>query len=207
MGIVGNEPIAKSRGSVIFPDVFSRAGRGPPPANYGLVNGVGVMNPCSTYLDYTNGVEYMNVGTKAAPVWAPVSSAQVGQAVKFSLTNAQVKTLFSVGTTVVPAPGAGLYLVPVQFAVCYNYGGVAFTGGGAVSFQYHGGGGNMHSGSVPASVIQAAANSATLLGPQNSATGLTLSANLGIDIVAATADFTAGNGTIDAIIWFATITL
>ncbi len=206
MGVVSNSPAEKAKAAVLPGGVWQYSGSGAPTSgSSGTLAGKAA--PGSTYTDYLNGVEYLNAGTKAAPTWIAASSAQMGQVVKVSVTSAQIKTLHSAPTTIVPAPGAGLYLVPTQFAINLVFGTTQYASGGAVSLIYHGGSTALHSGTVPAAVINAGASSVTLLGPQAGSNGLTLVANTGIDISAATGDFTTGDGTLDVIIWYATISL
>ena len=50
---------------------------------------------------------------------------------------------------IMPAPAAGQVLVTDQIIAQMKPGGTKFTGGGAVTFQYHGTGINPHSGQHP----------------------------------------------------------
>ena len=128
---------------------------------------------------------------------------QVQQLAVVPLTAAQITTLHTVPVTVIAAPGAGKAIVVEQAVLEFKFGTVAFTGGGVVTLIYHGGSTALHSGSVPASVITAASGtSATEVGPQTGANGLTLAVNAGVDISAATANFAAGDGTAQLWIWY-----
>jgi hypothetical protein len=49
-------------------DVFIKTGSGAP-VDGSSGTGVGICGPGSTYIDYTNAVEYLNTGTKALPYW------------------------------------------------------------------------------------------------------------------------------------------
>jgi predicted RecA/RadA family phage recombinase len=115
----------------------------------------------------------------------------------FTLTAAQLIAMYTAPITLIPAPGAGKAVL-VDQDILFEMATTAtqFTGGGAVSFPYHGGGTVVHAGSVPASVVTAAAGSSyTLLGSAVAANGTTVPANTGVDITNATAAFAAGTGT------------
>ena len=58
--------------------------------------------------------------------------------------------------SILPAPAAGQVLVIDQIIAQMKPGGTQFTGGGAVSFQYHGTGVVPHSGNIPAATITSA---------------------------------------------------
>lgn len=62
--------VPKSASAGAGNDIFWIAGAGPPVSG-GAGTGANVTGPCSIYSDYTNKVNYQNVGTKAAPSWAP----------------------------------------------------------------------------------------------------------------------------------------
>jgi hypothetical protein len=115
------------------------------------------------------------------------------------LTAAQLTTLYSAPVAVIPAPYSTQIILVSQILFQFKYpasGGVQFTGGGAVTFPYHGTSTNVHSGSgIAATVLQAAANSLTLLPPPSANLVLTADPGLGVDISAASADFAAGNAT------------
>lgn len=119
-----------------------------------------------------------------------------------NLTAAQLIAMNGAAVNVIPAPGAGLAIIVDGILFEFTTGSVAFTGGGAVSFQYHGTSTPVHAGSVPASVVTsgAAAGTQTLteLGPAVAANGTTVPVNTGVDITNATAAFAAGNGTAKA---------
>ena len=122
-----------------------------------------------------------------------------------TLTAAQITTLHSVPVALVAAPGAGIALMADAFLFQFKYGTVQFTGGGAVNPVYHGATTNHLAGSVAAATIQAAANATISAGAL--ATAFALSANTGIDLYAASADFAAGDSTAICTLWYTQYTL
>lgn len=126
----------------------------------------------------------------------PSFGAGVALTAIVNLTAAQLIAMNGTPVSVLPAPGAGLALVIDSILFEMTTTSTQFTGGGAVSFNYHGGSTAVHAGSIPASVVTAAAgNSNTLLGQAVAANGTTVPGNTGVDITNATAAFAAGTGT------------
>lgn len=107
----------------------------------------------ATLVDRSTSIEYCNIGTAAAPVWAlsgssfgtdpqmmqmimvPQTAAQMIATTAGSLSHAQ-------GLIVVPAPAAGSGLVNVlhRAIVSYSFLTAAFTGGGNTTFNIGAGG-------------------------------------------------------------------
>lgn len=110
-----------------------------------------------------------------------------------TLLAAAITTLHSVPVTVVAAPGAGITLVPLAVIFQFKYGTVQFSAGGAVSLVYHGATTNLLSGSVAAATINAAANATISAGAP--AAAISATANVGLDLLAATQDFASGDST------------
>jgi hypothetical protein len=123
----------------------------------------------------------------------------------FPLTAAQITTLNTAPVVLLPAPASGKVLVANSMIFQFKYGSVQFTGGGAVNPVYHGATTNLIGGSVAAATIQAAANATIGIGPLT--TPLALTANAGIDLYAATANFAAGNSTAIVWLWYTVLTL
>lgn len=120
---------------------------------------------------------------------------------QITLTAADLTTLKTVPVTLIKAPTTANVAIQVTRAVFqFKYGGVAFTGGGAVSLVYHGATANLLSGSVAAATVTGTADSAVSLGAPAAATVLTPAT--GIDLLAATADFAAGNSTALVTVWY-----
>jgi hypothetical protein len=203
MGAVGNAPLQKLRGVVLFGDIVFVSGSGAP-TNGTTGTGAGRYGINSRYFDYTGNVEYVNVGTKAAPLW----EASGAPGLTVSLTAAQIIAMEAGPVSVIAAPGAGLAVVVDSILFEMTTTSTAFTGGGAVSFVYHGGSVAVHAGSIPASVVTASAGTSdTLLGPAVAANGTTVPANTGVDITNATAPFAVGTGTAKVRIRYHVITL
>jgi len=174
--------------------VRQNAGSGSP------VNGTsgtlaGKAAPGSVYFDATNGVKWINIGTKAAPVWSPLNPVIV------PLTAAQLIAMNATPVSLIAAPPAGYSVVVDNILFVITTTATQFTGGGAVTFPYHGGSVNAHTGSIPASVVTAGAGTTlTQLGPATGANGTTVPTATGVDITNATAAFAAGTGTAKVVI-------
>ena len=114
---------------------------------------------------------------------------------RVSLTAAQILTLNTAPVSLVAAPGTGKLLIFEELVFNFTNGGTQFASGGAVEPVYHGATSSLSVGAIPASTINAAAASLTHLAQQASTTGITCTANVGIDLYAASANFTTGTGT------------
>lgn len=92
--------------------LFGRAGR------YLLLDGTGApvdgttgagdAGPGSRYTDASTGDTYLNIGTKASPVWVLVDGVSGTRFVSVALTNANILALRATPFTLAAAPGAGL---------------------------------------------------------------------------------------------------
>jgi hypothetical protein len=112
------------------------------------------------------------------------------------ISAAQILLLNSVGLLgFIPAPGTGLAVLLDQLTIRFIFGTVQYTGGGAISAQYHTTSTNILAATLAAASIQAAANGTWRFEPANTAGGIVVPSNQGIDLVAATGDFAAGDGT------------
>jgi hypothetical protein len=130
------------------------------------------------------------------------------QCATVTLTAAQLTAMEATPQSILPAPGAGKVLIVDAILFQFKNGAAQFTGGGAVSFQYHGTAVSPHTGSVPAAVVQAAAPDVQYLGPNvTGAIDLESAINLGLDITNPTAAFAAGNGTAIVTVWYQVVTL
>lgn len=136
-------------------------------------------------------------------------AANVMQVATGTLSAAQIITLHSVPVTLVPAPGAGKALVVDMAFFSFVYNSVQFTGGGAISLVQHGLSVNQLAGTIAAASITAAASYSAFFIPVQTAGGTltTSAANLGLDLSAATADFAAGNSTMNWQINYTVVTL
>lgn len=127
----------------------------------------------------------------SAPTWIGTNLLAT-----FTLTAANIIAMNGTPITILAAPGTGKALIPALIMFEMTTTSTAFTGGGAVEFYYHGTTTNVVTGTIPASVVTAAAGTSyTLLGPAAATNGTTVLANTGIDITNATAAFAAGTGT------------
>ena len=148
-----------------------------------------------------DGSQLTNVGSSAL-------NPLVQQVKQVSLTAAQLIAMYTTPVSILPAPGAGKVLIIDAIAFQFKHGATQFTGGGAVTFVFHGTAVTPHSGNVAASVIQAAADDVLYLGPNvSAAVDLQSAINLGLDIKNATAAFAAGNGTAIVTVWYSVLTL
>ena len=84
-------------------------------------------------------------------------------------------------------------------------GGTNFTGGGAVTFQYHGTSINPHAGNLTAATVNSGTASVNVLAPPSAA--YQPPAATGIDITNGTAAFATGNGTLVVTAYYSIITL
>jgi hypothetical protein len=128
---------------------------------------------------------------------------------------AQLADLNSQPVTIIPAPYNTELIVQVILLnlvlVSFKYpssGGVQYTGGGEISFVYHGTATQVHGGSgIANTVFQAAASSLTLLPPISANSVLSSVQGLGVDMTVASANFAAGNGTATVTMSYAILTL
>lgn len=116
------------------------------------------------------------------------------QVSQVTLTAAQIIAMNGTPVTLLAAPGAGLCYVIESIEFRFTA-GTQFTGGGAVTFQYHTGGAVANT--IAAAVITSASSSDTVR------VGIDATAvlNAAIEVTNATAAFAAGTGT--ALITFA----
>lgn len=89
--------------------------------------GAGDANVGSQYTDRSTGDVYINVGTKASPVWALTGGAALVRVASVLLTNAQVLALRATPPTLVAAPGAGKKLSFVAGSLNVNGTAGAYT--------------------------------------------------------------------------------
>jgi predicted RecA/RadA family phage recombinase len=132
----------------------------------------------------------------------------IGFLASVSLTAAQVIAMNATPVSVLAAPAAGMAIVVDSILFEMTTTSTQFTGGGAVSFVYHGTSTAVHAGTIPATVVTATAGSSnTLLGPAVATNGTTVPAATGVDITNATAAFAAGTGTVKVQVKYRLLTL
>lgn len=148
-----------------------------------------------------DGSTLKNVGSSAL-------NPLVQQVAQVSLTAAQLMAMFATPQSVLPAPGAGKVLIVDAITFQFKHGATQFTGGGAISFVYHGTAVTPHTGTVAAATVTAAADDVQYLGPNvTAAIDLQSAINLGLDIKVATAAFATGNGMAIVTVWYSILTL
>jgi hypothetical protein len=136
------------------------------------------------------------------PSGAPLAETTI------QLTAAQLIAMKAAPVAILPAPGVGKAIIVEQILFEMTTTATAFTGGGAISFNYHGGATAVHSGTIPATVVTAAPGSSnTMLGQATGANGTTVPENTGVDITNATAAFAAGTGTAKVKVWYQIVSL
>ena len=124
------------------------------------------------------------------------------------LTAAQLIAMFTTPVSIIAAPATGKAIVVREIVFEMITTATVFTGGGVVSFVYHGTSVPVHAGTVPAATVNAVAGtSATQLGMAVAANGTVVSAATGVDITNATGAFAAGTGTAKVHLWYHVITL
>lgn len=125
-----------------------------------------------------------------------------------SLTAAQLIAMEAAPVSVLAAPASGKALVVDSILFEMTTTSTQFTGGGVVSFVYHGGSVAVHAGTIPAATVTTTAGTTnTLLGPAVATNGTVVPAATGVDITNATAPFAAGTGTAKVQIKYRIITL
>lgn len=134
------------------------------------------------------------------------------QYAQVAISNAAFLTLYSVGTQLVAAPGAGLALLVDRVQLQFVYGSAQSTNGGAVAVQWASTihqGGTLATGTVAAATLNGyTAN--TEIGFSIVATGIATAniINLPLYLTAATQDFTVGTGSTMLIdVWYRTVAM
>lgn len=134
------------------------------------------------------------------PVFAPAffDGLAMSKSVVASLSSAQIAAMFGAPITLLSPQNSGDLLVIEGIVFRMTPGSAAFTGGGAVQLQYHTSPNVVvHSGTIPASVVNSASAGVvtyTFLPPANGSNGLTVPASSGLDITNLTGAFAVGNG-------------
>ncbi|HZT32776.1 MAG TPA: capsid cement protein [Gemmataceae bacterium] len=139
------------------------------------------------------------------PVQASDTDPSLIQKAVVTLTAAQIIAMYGAPVSILPAPAAGQVLVIDQIIAQMKPGATQFTGGGAVSFQYHGTAVVPHSGNIPAATINSATGSENVVPPPTGT--IQPPAATGLDITNATAAFATGNGTLVVTVFYSLITL
>lgn len=93
-----------------------------------------VTNPTAGAAAVADGVTITGAGTAGSPFVSHILSNTV------TLTSAQILALNATPVTIVPAPAAGMIIVPIGIYVQYNFNTIAYTGGDRLFFFYAGAG-------------------------------------------------------------------
>lgn len=127
------------------------------------------------------------------------------QSVTIPISSAEIKTLFSVGKTLIAAPGANKAIIPSLVLVRYIFGTTQYTLGGNISYRYT----NLAGFSIGTIITGTVFNGYTADNLNSSSTGpTTIISNLvnqPIVLTAATQDFATGDGTLQVIIYYRVI--
>jgi hypothetical protein len=131
-------------------------------------------------------------------------SSQIAQV---TLTAANIIAMNGAPVSILAAPGAGLAIVVDFITVQTKPTATHFTGGGVVTFQYHGTAVLPHDAadSIAAAVITSGTGTLNQMAPISA--GIQPPANTGIDITNATAAFATGTGTAVVTIGYRVVTL
>ncbi len=155
-----------------------------------------------------NAPQFQGDGSALSNVGSSALNPLVQQVKQVTLTAAQLIAMKTTPQTILPAPGAGKVLIIDAILFQFKHGATQFTGGGAVSFVYHGTAVTPHTGTVAAAVLTAAADDLQYLGPNVSgAVALQSEVHLGLDLTNATSEFAAGTGSPIVTVWYPVATL
>ena len=165
------------------------------PANGSSGFGAGLTVPGSRVTDSVSGVVWINVGTKAAPVWSPLSPPSI------ALTSANLLAMNGAAVNLIAAPPSGYFIIVDNLIFVMTRTATAYASGGALTFQYTAGV-SVTTGTIPASVLTTAgaAITQTQLGPISGASGTVVPVATGIEVTNATGAFTTGTGTAKVVI-------
>lgn len=127
------------------------------------------------------------------------------QRVTVTVTSAQIKTLNSVPTTILAAPGAGFGLVINTIVFNMVFGTTQYASGGAVSVTYTGNATNLLATTLAANQITSATSTRNWIPAAAGQNAILV--NTGLDIKAATGDFTTGDGVLNVTIEYKIVPL
>ena len=138
-------------------------------------------------------------------IWS-ISGSGVPGAATVTLTPAQVLTLNTAPTNLIPAPAANqaIYVQGMTVQLKWTAGNVQYTGGGPVQPVYHGATVDLLTGNVAAATIN---GNVTAVVSAGGPAGITLTPGVGVDLYAGTANFAAGNSPVIVTIVYSIVTL
>ena len=180
-------------------DVFDICGSGVP-TDGTSGTGVNVAGPGSIYYDYTNAVRYLNVGTKASPVWSACNGGGAFLQARGTITAAEIIATTAGGLghangyPMVAAPDA-TYCIELISVVChFTFGVAAYTAGGNITVNWSGGSGALTGLVSAANSLGAAASSSWMFWPLDTVAVQSISAT-GINLVSSAAFTNPGTAT------------
>jgi len=126
-----------------------------------------------------------------------------------TIPTASVLTLHSVPVSLVAAPGAGKAIIVESCLIEVTATSTAFAAGGVVAPVYHGATTALTANTLAAANINTGTPGTTYwnLVEAQTANGSPITANAGVDLYAATQDFTTGTGSLKVQIWYSVVTL
>lgn len=126
--------------------------------------------------------------------------------IEVNLSAANIIAMNGTPVELIPAPPTGKFISVHKITFEMTRTSTAFTGGGAISIKFGGGGATVHGGTVAASVVTTggAGRSCVELNPDGSNSVLVSEAT-NLVITNATGAFAAGTGTARVRIWYKTV--
>lgn len=138
-----------------------------------------------------------------------VTSAKIDetvvQAVKVTLSAANIIAMNATPVTLIAAPGANKAIIVDEAVFHFQVGATQFTAGGAVSIEYADANDNLLASTLAASVITGASDAVRKIDGADGS--LTVTANKAVEITNATAAFADGDGTMDVYLRYRVLTL
>jgi hypothetical protein len=188
-------------------------GAGGTPAGIGLAHNkliVGSSGNVGTAVTQSGDVSMSDTGVfaiGAKKVLSTMLADSVLHVDEVDLSAADIIALHASPKTIVSAPGAGKAVVIDSIIFSMTYGTTQFTGGGVVQAQYHTDTANLLNSTVSDTSIKAAASFAVQIGRASTASGVVLLGNLAVELIAASANFAAGDSTAKVFVAYRIVTL
>lgn len=151
----------------------------------------GYAAPGAILYDYTNGAAYLNVNTKASPIWTKTQGNSVFRQASGTISSANIVGTgagqfgHAAGVTLLAAPGATLIAELISLVMFYDFAVAAYTAGGNITVNRTGGAAITGVVSNANSVANAADKVAVFM--PLAAAAEVVAPNVGFSLVAATA--------------------
>ena len=174
---------------------------------------IGQTGSATLYKTVSGDVTITNNGVTAIGAGKVTSAMLEAALIKYATVNLSAANIIAMNgapVEILPTPGSNKILVVSQIVFEMKRTATAFTGGGAVNFQYHTTTSSVpHAGTIAGSNVTTggAGTVVVVLGPNVGTNGLVVPSNEAIDITNATAAFADGTGTAVVTIYYRTITL